>query len=88
MTFVRCLPALLSAVAIGAPLAPAAAQNACTTCGPTVSTTYRYKTVYKVTTTTQYRDITKIRYVKPARTDRTYDHERWLRDWRCPLTRR
>ena len=87
MTFARCLAALVSAVAIGAPIAPASAQNACTTCGPTVSTTYRYKTVNKVTTTTRYRDVTKIRYVKPARSfSRAADHhDRWFS---CPFTRR
>jgi hypothetical protein len=47
--FARGLVALASTVAVGAPIASAPAQSACVNCGPTVTTTYRYKTVYKVT---------------------------------------
>ncbi len=88
--FARSLVALASAVVVSAPIASASAQSACTDCRPTVSTTYRYKTVYKVTTSTRYRDVTKTRYVKPARSYRPAAdrHDRWFRDWHCPFTRR
>ncbi len=88
--FARGLVVLAGAVAVGAPIASASAQSACTNCGPTVTTTYRYKTVYKVTNSTQYRDVTRVRYVKPAPSTRTTTdrHDRWFRDWRCPFTRR
>ena len=53
---------LAGALAIITPVTPAAAKGEsarCASCGPTSSTTYRYRTVNKVTNSTRYRDVTK-----------------------------
>ena len=53
---------LAGALAIVTPVTPAAAQGngaRCANCGPTTSTSYRYRTVNRVTNSTRYRDVTK-----------------------------
>lgn len=51
---------LAGVFAVMTPATPASAQSRnCTKCGPSVSTSYRYKTVNRVTNSTRYRDVTR-----------------------------
>jgi len=88
--FARGLVALAGGLALCTPLASASAQTGCSDCAPTVTTTYRYKTVYKVTYSTRYRDVTRIhvKRAKPAARATRRSHDRMFRFWRCPFTGR
>lgn len=51
---------LAGAIAMITPVTPASAQGRnCTKCGPSVSTSYRYKTIRRVTNSTRYRDVNR-----------------------------